>query len=603
MSSRMSRSDLEGAAPEAPATPSGGRPLSMSISGLGDSLGLGGGSVSVTGKVRLGFLLHTMPPDPAPIAMLVRVLEARDLPGGGGSGSSGSGGVSPDPYVRIKASGTRGEAACTADGKVLQLNTRWASGTTSPRWFESALLLDRQASQGDEAANSALERLLLEAAPLLAEGTPAAAANPSAPAAASPWEALRASQRAQLELSAPSAKQLLFGVRYRHAHAALVDEKIGEVCVPVASLIGDEAAVICDRSVRVDRWFRIRPKKSVRTAAASAAAPLGDLRLEITALFALPLLPKGWREFVDPVSNKTVYQNVSTGARQSEEPTVLTEWRQRSNTATAGALDPRPAVLSDDLSAVPAWGSEFSPSPMGSASGSSTFVGGSVFGVSSLGGSRISSVVVGSKPAEADAPASAYAAGPPVHAVLHHAPGQTAGTRTSLTGHHFEGVKEGANEEAEDDDDDDGVNEEALQRAQETLKRMDPFGGSGGGGRTAAIPTMPVAENPLAALGKAPIDASDRERIFFEEMKRNAVNRKQSAETQQASRVATMTEEEKREWDKEQEANARREQRKSRMLHTQLGAFGASGAKSAMLASRRSVRMSGSSSAAAGGAN
>jgi len=90
--------------------------------------------------------------------------------------------------------------------------------------------------------------------------------------------------------------------------------------------------------------------------------------------------------------------------------------------------------------------------------------------------------------------------------------------------------------------------------------------------------------NPLAALGAAAsADGADRKKIFFEQMKRTADEKRVADEARKSAKFAAMTVEEREDFAREQQAEERHKERQKRLVGQIGTTYGSGAAKAALM--------------------
>ena len=334
------------------------------------------------GKVRLALLLHVPPPDPTPLSIAVRLVEARNL-----RMSDAVSGGSLDAYVRLMPLSRHGEHQLDAAdaGRRAELRSSTKSGGANPVWNEQFVLWDLAAG-GEEGVLAALASEASEMAAAAAAagsgGTGSAASNSAAAAMIDAitdprqWPpplptdveatATRASDtkrglgslaRASVSLAAGWSAALRSGgaaaspIRSPSTSTTSSDGMgVGKSSVTLslantrnisfvfsgytdAALKSDEdlgavslsiSALFGDEDA-VLTTHTLRVDKWFRITPHGSLGPvatgtLGHVRLDVTLLFAESLLPLGWMEAVDDETGVTYFHDRLTGRSTWEEP-------------------------------------------------------------------------------------------------------------------------------------------------------------------------------------------------------------------------------------------------------------------------------------------
>ena len=74
-------------------------------------------------------------------------------------------------------------------------------------------------------------------------------------------------------------------------------------------------------------------------------------------------------------------------------------------------------------------------------------------------------------------------------------------------------------------------------------------------------------------------DPEERKKLFFDKMREKKKEEEEEVRRKEAAKVASMNEEEKREYDKEQAARVQHDQKKDKLINSQLTAYGSGSAK------------------------
>lgn len=231
-------------------------------------------------KLHLWLLLHRPPPDPVPVAVHIRVAEARAVLAADATGLS-------DPYVKIRPRVRLNEQALDEHGRPAEVVTGKVSQTLDPVWNEGVTFYDVEREQLTPEALAAV-----------------------VPRPATPYTATH-----ECGIYMANTRYLQF-VLMDHDDVSR-DDPLGEVVVSFSDLFGDEDAVLAERSLRANKWFRVTPSRGMD---GSLQGALGHLRLDITLVFDRQLLPPGWQEATDADSGATYFYNTATGASSWDEP-------------------------------------------------------------------------------------------------------------------------------------------------------------------------------------------------------------------------------------------------------------------------------------------
>ena len=292
------------------------------------------------GRLHLMLLYHAPPPDPRPLSLAVRVSRGVDMLVADSNGFS-------DPYAKVKL-GLRGGGhvmRAAADGsaarRVAELVTDVKYVTLNPVWEEVLVFNDAQLEHADVLVSAgggggAAGGAAAGSAAVVSWGSSAAAGALEGPWGANHWgwrpaappglAALPLQQATVAGLGAAVVLQVVLKDR----DFGKTDDDIGEVVLRLSSLFGDEDAVVCGNTLRVDKWFRVRPHKSMPP---SLEGHLGYVHLDIVMRFAEELLPAPWVEAVDCDSGDSYFYNAETQAAQWTLPVDL-----------SGGAAPRDAV-------------------------------------------------------------------------------------------------------------------------------------------------------------------------------------------------------------------------------------------------------------------
>lgn len=486
---------------------------------------------AATGKIHLRLLYHAPPPDPQPFTLSVRAVDGKNLLSADTNGFS-------DPYVKVKLLTRTREHVKSVAGKDAELRTTTKYVTLNPVWGEVCAFYDQ--SLGPPPLSECMSRqewAWPAAAPADLESNPV--------------------HRQSVDLASASVLQFVL----KDEDKLKSDDDLGEVSLPFSLLFGDEDAVMYENTLRVDRYFRVKPHKGMDK---HLEGKLGTVRLDIVLTFDDLLVPPGWVEAVDEVTLHSYYFNTRTGRSQWEVPAEFDDFRRMGGAAmpdlTPGPLSaaeagwelagpqghkpPKPV-----LPPSPSRGGAGAVAPAAEATHAAAA---SAASAASAAAATATAFAAAAAPAPAaTAPASAPASAPPAISAKH---------STSAGG---DGGAEEEDGEGDEDEEAPAADAEAIDRAVNAMM--------GGGKKKEVI---------AASIDRSGIDLSpasgggDREKAFFEAMRKKAEEKRKAEDAQKAVRVASMTPEEQAEFEKEQAAEARRQQRKDRMLSTQLGAYG-----------------------------
>jgi hypothetical protein len=298
--------------------------------GAGTAAAAGGG----LGRLRVAYLFHRPPSTPQPVAVGASVVCAHALPGGEGHAH----------YVTVAAlNKIKGRVRAADDAPMRQL--RGASvrdGGAAPSFSDVFELHDiaNGGVSGDVAGGAAG-----------AWGWPGGR----------PHALLTAATVRPLEVAlADSATELQVSV---WEEGVALNVCVGEVCVPFASLWGHEDAVAHECTLRIARWYRLAPPRSLLEgvkkgggggggggggegggAAAGGGGGGGGRRpaagrvfLDMVLRFAAPLLPPGWVEAVCTESGDAYFYNEALRVAQWEPPAWPLEGEGGAGASSGGA--------------------------------------------------------------------------------------------------------------------------------------------------------------------------------------------------------------------------------------------------------------------------
>jgi len=537
------------------------------------------------GSIHLHILYHAPPPDPQPLSIAVRLVHAVDLISADSNGFS-------DPYVKVKPMMRSGKHIKTTGKKSAELSSSVKKVTLNPVWNEIVIFNDSTLG-----------------------GQP----NTLQHNWKSPWGWPGA---APADLVSCPVHQLTVNDLGKTYSLALVlkdqdwgktDDDLGEVSVRLSSIWGDEDAVLYGNTLRLDRWMKVRPHKSMP---ADLEGKLGMLHVDIVMRFEESILPRPWVEAVDSESGESYWYNpktrrgywkmpyaVANGITSSSSKSLSTNAEEKVPEEEEEGFrcvyskephkPPHPAVKPDgtpipnvDLlpeidpkdpnATVTEWDEDDEveeeveveeeedndddrkeeeekvvekvavvvPSPK-------------VVAVKSAP-SPPSPV-----PAPVPAPAPAPSSSSPSKVV---APPQPQKKKPSN------------NDEDDDDVDELEFDAEAVAKATAAIE-------------IGKVKEMKVIESELNVLAHLGHVEGNRERLFFEQMKKKAAEKKQEEEERKRSKLASMTEEELAEAEKEKANDARRQQRMSRMTGQLAKGYGNASVRMKMAAGKSNKRV------------
>lgn len=257
---------------------------------------------TTVGCLHVRFFVHFPPPDPAPCAVHVKIVEGRGLLPRDMTGLS-------DPYVQVRPILHRSSnlGARDAWGRAAEFRSTTQTQTLNPTWPDHVAFVDSdiQRGLGERLAiadpvgfdwslledDGATERTMrLHSAEKLAPDRPPHAPG-SARCARIPCEDLGRVQGLEL--------------RVMDWDAVSADDDMGEAYVSFSSLFGDEDAVIGSHSLTVRKWIRVSPTRSLVSSGIHLG--LGHILVHISLAFEQALLPVGWQEAVDAVTGTMAY--------------------------------------------------------------------------------------------------------------------------------------------------------------------------------------------------------------------------------------------------------------------------------------------------------
>lgn len=249
--------------------------------------------VGSLGKLHLQFLYHAPPPDPQPLSVAVRIVEARDLISADSNGFS-------DPFMKVKPLTRTGKHIKDRKGKDVELRSTTKTKTLNPDYNEILVFND-----------TCLGENINDLAHVWAQPWGVASLAPSG---------LASMPVTQVSCGLEKASSIL--VVLKDYDFGKADDDLGEVSIPFSTLFGDEDAVISGDTMRVDKWFRVRPHKGMKLDDGQDAdtAHLGMLHLDIVMRFDEELLAPGWVEAVDADSGAVYWYNSETGKAQWSHP-------------------------------------------------------------------------------------------------------------------------------------------------------------------------------------------------------------------------------------------------------------------------------------------
>jgi len=256
-------------------------------------------SRAATGDVRLQLLLHTPPTDPAPVAVVVRVAEGRGLLAADFTGKS-------DPYVKVKLVTRTGVHVVGSSSH----QTKVRKQTLDPVWQEVLQYGDSSAvaSSAEGRQASPIDKSTIKEASLM------------------PFSSTESLGRGDT-VFLPGNPAIADGFEFVLKDEDMIGkhDELGVVRVRFSQLFGDEDAVISSRTIRVDKWWRVRPREGHMSA--DTLGKLGWLHADITLHYgpSVNLMPEGWMEAVDDDTGMPYYCNTTTGESTWEEPDEVRE--------------------------------------------------------------------------------------------------------------------------------------------------------------------------------------------------------------------------------------------------------------------------------------
>jgi hypothetical protein len=494
------------------------------------------GSGASRSRLHVWVLLHRPPPDPVPTAVVVEVIEGKALMAADTTGFS-------DPYVKIRPKVRVKESSVDQHGKTVELLTLMKTQTLDPVWNEAFLFYDvdrREPSSSDV---------------IKAVGDPRI-------------------------VESIKEKQGVVMANTRYLEFALMDEDavgrddpLGEVIVPFSDLFGDEDAVFSENSIRIQKWYRVHPLKSMDH---SLEGTLGHLRLHITMIFDSQLLPPNWQEAIDNDTNESYFYNTVTKVAQWEEPMELAAWRAESaplsdssTTGTNTARSTEERYRRGSVDALMFLALQQEPGAVSKDTNLLSAIDEALDGeLSDEGGHDPVSTCT-----------TSTAASPVPQAVERNVLASNPRPADTTT------------DVAADDDPDMDFDAAAVAEA---VASLDPY-------RTAKVATPAEFSNPMAAAAAAKsisreASQTDRMKAMTEAMNLERQKKRQAEEEAEAvslicvgataprcilrylhrdmqARLAGMTPEERSEYDAAKQRDNRREQRKNRMLQTQFSGY------------------------------
>jgi hypothetical protein len=544
-------------------------------------------NTTALGSLHLYILYHAPPPDPSPLSIAVRLVHAVDLISADSNGFS-------DPYVKVKPLMRSGKHIKTTSGKkASELSTSVKKVTLNPAWNEIVIFND--SSLGTPST--------LQGSWKSPWGWPGA--SPS-DLVSCPVHQLTVNDLGKTYTLALVLKDLDWGK---------ADDDLGEVPVRLTSIWGDEDAVLYGNTLRLDRWSKVRPHKSM---SADLDGRLGILHFDIVLRFQESLLPRPWVEAVDSETGDSYWYNAKTRrgywkmpkdvsrgisskkSTKSTKSSSITKEEEEKEEDDIGYRctpsqqphkPPRPAVKIDGT---PIPGVELIPEADQSKDTSDYYDEDDEEDDDDHENEEEKEeeeedeeeeeeikVVVTPKTATSSTPKIVAKPAPLLFPVPVPVPVPVPSTPAPASV--SSKVKKTA-AAADDDDDDDGdepvYDAEAVAKATASIEI----------GKVKDVKIVDSIANPLAHLG----DVSklvNREKLFFEQMKKNAAEKKREEEERAKSKMASMNEEELAEAEKEKANDARRQQRMSRMTGQLAKGYGNSSVRLKMAAkSKRSAK-------------
>ena len=501
---------------------------------------------NTTGRIHLLLSYHAPIPDPQPLSLGVRIIEATNLISADSNGFS-------DPYTKLKIITRTGKEVKTEQGKSGELKTTIQKVTLNPVWNEMFIFND------------------------IALGTIADLEGDWK----YPWGwkggvPPNLNMCPLTQLSVDMSKAGTLHLILRDYDFGKSDDQLGQVTIPFSSLFGDEDAVVCGNTFRVDKWFRVKLSPGMDN---KLEGKLGKIHVDIVARFDDDLLPSGWIEAVDSVSGESYWYNTKTKRAQWIPPADVLRSRARTLGGIAEDDEEHEENENDESSSnnvsfetvpgdkahkppKPSSEPNFADSPRkrGLHTSSST---GSTTTTTESSVSKTNPIAKESKEAEEETKE-------PETPVVTPAPKVSTTPQTKAKPI----VKETEEkEDNENDEDDDELPEGASAEAIEAVANS-----TGGRVKDTIVPESVI--NPLAGMEN--VKGADRDKVFFETMRKNAELKKKQEEEAKKLKLASMTDEERAEFEKEQAEEAKRAARKNRMLSTQLTSYGNSAAASAI---------------------
>lgn len=385
----------------------------------------------------------------------------------------------------------------------------------------------------------------------------------------------------------------------------LGDASLGDVGVIFSSVWGHEDAVVNENTIRICRWWGIRGggAGAAKAATKSTARP-PRLYIDIVFRFEQPLLPPGWVEAVCNVSGDAYFYCPASGVAQWEPPAWPAEavppsarldrfesmrgravsssfavtGRGRTDSssfpeidvdgmaaaATVASTATTDVVPGDAPHKPPRPRNFLSPIAAGQAAGSAAEA--AAPSVAPLP----SSPILLPKPAKSNSAMAVTVAGPSGASKTH--PGAAASAAAQRPPTDEKGDEDGK-------DDEDAAEEAAPEAAVDT--EVGVIGGSAASRADKALSSVPTFSNPLSGSAGKGATVVDREGAFFAAMQKTAAAKREADEAALKAKLAAMTPEEKEEYEREKAAEAKREQRRERMLGSHLKGYGAGAVRGA----------------------
>lgn len=526
---------------------------------------------STTGRLHLLLSYHAPVPDPQPLSLAVRIIEATNLVSADSNGFS-------DPYVKCKVITRTGKDIKTEQGKVGEVKTTIQKVTLNPTWNEIFIFNDLSlGTVGDMEGGWKYPWGWKGGVP--------------------PHLLDYSLNQLSVDLSHAGTLSLVL----RDYDFGKSDDQLGQVTIPFASLFGDEDAVVCGNTLRLDKWFRVKLSPGMDS---KLEGRLGKIHVDIVARFDDDLLPSGWIEGVDSVSGESYWYNTKSKRSQWIPPADVL--RIRARTLGGIAEDEDETVDDNDTS------SSTNSSSNGSNISFDTLPGDKAHkppkpnaepnfadsprkrGLHSVPTSphesntgRRSSTVKETKESEntaEDEEESKETDTPVVTApkTVSSVVSQGSSTPASKPKPVPVKVDESKDEENDNSNDNNGDDEDNLPEGASAEAIEAVANSTGGKVKDTLVPESVI--NPLAGMEN--VKGADRDKVFFETMRKNAEMKKKQEEEAKRVKLAGMTDEEREEYEKEQAQEAKREARKNRMLSTQLTSYGNSAAASALRGGR-----------------